>query len=231
MEKYSDSISSEVLAAYMAGNATADESKMILEAISDDAELREVMRISAMVDADLRGFSCQDDDFPMMRMAANCEDGAYCSMECEMNILSRRGIRYDEAELLAEAVKNGWQKEDGTALHNIGRHLERFGLRVTRKFDCTQEDIIAALDAGEDLIAAVDGGELLGDLISEAVEDQLLGEIPDHAVVILSYDKSENTIKIFDPDSANAEDTYPWNQFANAWKDSRGYLVRVGEGN
>ena len=48
-----NNISSEVLAAYLDGNATAQECQDVLGALALDAELREVLRISQLVDADL----------------------------------------------------------------------------------------------------------------------------------------------------------------------------------
>jgi hypothetical protein len=44
-------ISSEVLAAYLDGNATARETEQVISALSDDRDLRELMAISMAVDA------------------------------------------------------------------------------------------------------------------------------------------------------------------------------------
>ncbi len=45
-------ISSELLSAFLDGNATAAESYDILNALGDDAELREILRISQEIDAE-----------------------------------------------------------------------------------------------------------------------------------------------------------------------------------
>ena len=87
--------------------------------------------------------------------------------------------------------------------------------------------IANALEAKEYLIAAVDSGELTGDMAFEAQEDITVGEIPDHTVVVLSYNDQEKTITIYDPGSPNAEDTYPIEQFIDAWNDSKNYLVTI----
>ena len=224
-KKSVNNISAEVLAAFLDGNATAQESKEIINALTEDAELRELMHISQSVDTEL-GIIPQECDFiPMTAMAAICNEENYCCLECEKYILRKLNIEFNEEELLQNAVKNGWQKEEGTALHNVGRHLESKGLVVTRQYKATIEDILNALNETECVIVAVDGGELLGNRADETVEDLLVGQIPDHTVVILSLDEKKSTITIYDPDSSNAEDTYPIEQFKDAWNDSKNYLV------
>ena len=222
-----NTVSAELLAAYLDGNATEQESQMVLDALTEDAELRELMRISQSVDMDLGLQHKECEIIPMTAMAASCDEGCYCSLECEKYILRRLDVPFDEQQLLEEAIHRGWQKEEGTALHNVGRHLEGKGLIVARQYKCTIEDISSALENREYVIVAVDGGELIGDKRCELKEDILVGEIPDHTVVILSYDKMRQEITIFDPNSPNAEDTYPICQFEDAWTDSKNYLVTI----
>ena len=222
-----NTVSAEMLAAYLDGNATEQESQMVLDALAKDAELRELMRISQSVDMDLGLQQRECEIIPMTAMAASCDEGNYCSLECEKYILRKLDISFDEQQLLDDAIHRGWQKEEGTALHNVGRHLEGKGLIVARQYKCTTEDIASALENKEYVIAAVDGGELIGDKRCELKEDILVGEIPDHTVVILSYDKVRQEITIFEPNSPNAEDTYPIIQFVDAWNDSKNYLVTI----
>lgn len=220
-------VSAELLAVYLDGNATASESQMVLDALAEDAELRELMRISQSVDLDLDVLHKECEIIPMTAMAASCDEGCYCSLECEKYILRKLNIPFNEQQLLDDAIRNGWQKEEGTALHNVGRHLEEKGLVVTRQYKCTLEDIASALEDKESVIVAVDGGELIGDTNCELKEDILVGEIPDHTVVVLSYDEVKQEIILFDPNSPNAEDTYPIMLFGNAWNDSKNYLVTI----
>ena len=225
--KSENNISAEVLAAFLDGNTTAQESKEIFGALAEDAELRELMHISQSVDAEL-GLAPQECEFiPMTAMAATCSEANYCCLECEKYILRKLNIEFNEEELLQNAVKNGWQKEGGTALHNVGRHLENKGLVVTRQYNALIKDIANALDDNEYVIVAVDGGELLGNRTDEKIEDILIGQIPDHTVVVLSLDEKSNTITLFDPNSSNAEETYPIEQFKDAWNDSKNYLVTI----
>ena len=222
-----NTFSAEILAAFLDGNATAQESDCIIQSLAEDAQLRELMHISQAVDKELGLDTCSIEILPMTALAANCDDESHCSLECEKYVLGRIGVDFDEDSLLQDALRNGWQKKDGTALHNIGRHLENQGLNVTRRFKCTLEDIRTALAAGDHLIAAVDGGELIGDPVEELKEDILFGQIPDHTVVVLAYDVEKDMVTLFDPDSPNAEDSYPVSRFADAWADSKNYLVTI----
>lgn len=223
----SNDISSEAIAAFIEGHATAAESREILDSLVEDADLRDLMHISHKVDEELGEEKDTVDLIPMTAVAANCDEHNYCCLECEKFILNKRKIKFDEQEMLRRATENRWQKESGTALYNIGRQLEATGLIVTRQYHGTIKDIVEALKQGDDIIVAVDGGELTGDRLKEIYEDLYVGQIPDHAVVVLSCDEAKGVITIFDPDSEHKEDIYPISQFVDAWNDSKNYLVTI----
>ena len=226
-----NNIPPELLAAFLDGNATAQESTEILNALSQDASLRELLHISQSVDAELGMLPHECEVLPMTAMAATCNEENYCCLECEKYILRKFNVECDEQQMLQNAFANGWQKKQGTALHNIGRHLEDKGFVVTRQYKCTIENIASALEAGEQVIVAVDGGELLGNKSREMNEDVLLGRLPDHTVVVLSCDVKNGKITIYDPASSNAEDTYSVEQFEDAWNDSMNYSVTININN
>lgn len=226
-DKVINSASAEVIAAFLDGNATAEETQTLLTTLAEDAQLREILRVSQSVDAEL-GLTSQDCELiPMTAMAATCGEENYCSLECEKYILHERNIEFDEEDLLLHAVKNGWQKENGTALHNVGRHLEAAGLVVTRQYNASIDDIANALNDSDDVIVAVDGGELSDNRANEIFEDMVIGQIPDHTVVVLSLDMKDRTITIFDPNSSKTTDTYAIELFEDAWNDSKNYLVTI----
>ena len=77
-----NNISAEVLAAFLDGNATAQESKEILKALAEDAELRELMHISQSVDAEFSSTPQECEFLPMTAMAATCNEENYCCLEC-----------------------------------------------------------------------------------------------------------------------------------------------------
>lgn len=228
MKKVStNNISAEVLAAFIDGNATAQESNEIISALAEDAELRELLHISQSVDTDLQLLTQECEIIPMTAMAATCNEKSYCCLECEKYILRKLNIEFDEQQLLQDAIQNGWQKKEGTALHNVGRHLEAKGLVARRQYKATTEDIANALEENGNVIVAVDGGELLGNKNLEIMEDVVAGQMPDHTVVVLSIDIQKKTITVYDTNSSNAEDTYPIKEFTDAWNDSKNYLITI----
>ena len=97
-------LSDELIAAYLDGNATAAECLQVLQAMEHDAQLRERLRISLTVDAEMGLLLQQSHQLPTMAMAANCEEGSFCCLQCEKFILRRRAISYDEQQLLDNAV-------------------------------------------------------------------------------------------------------------------------------
>lgn len=117
--------------------------------------------------------------------------------------------------------------EDGTTLNNIGKCIESLGIKIEQRFNCNMQELAEALNAGKDIIVAVDGGELLDDRWSEILEDIFEGEKPDHSVVVLSCDIENDKVTVYDPNSENETDTYPVEQFLDAWNDSKNYMVSV----
>lgn len=219
--------STEMIAAYLDGHATPAECRLVLNALQHDEQLRELLQISLDVDAEMGLLAHQQNYLPMAALAADCGEDSYCCLECEKYIMRQHGIDYDEQQLLHDATCNGWLKENGTALHNVGRHLEAIGLVVVRQYEATIQDIAKALNKGDGVIVAVDGGELLGNQHIEQLEDAYIGAWPDHTVVVTNYNEEKEEITIFDPNSPNQEDTYRLSQFANAWADSKNYLVTI----
>ncbi len=218
-------ITEELLAAYLDGNATKEESLAILEALPHSPKLQDILSIALGVDRDLALGFHKTEILPVEAIAASSDNGNRCCIECEKFILTKRNIEFDDNEIATIAEENRWQGDNGTALHNIGRQLERYGLSTARRFKCTIADIISALAAGDDVIVAVDGGELIGDRELERKEDIFIGEIPDHTVVVVSCDIDKDTITLFDPNSPRTYDTYTIEQFLDAWDDSKNYMV------
>lgn len=225
--KSANNISDEMLAAFLDGNATAHETQAILDMLPEDDELRELLHISQSVDAELCMTQKETAQIPMTAVAASSPADNRCSLECEKYILNMFNVEFDETTLLDESVEQGWLSDAGTALHNIGRQLEGRGLHVTRQYNCNIGNIAEAIAGGECVIAAVDGGELLGDHDEEMHEDICIGEIPDHTVVVTSCDMENGTVSVFDPNSPNSEDTYPIEQFMDAWNDSQNFMLSV----
>lgn len=228
IRKVDEIVSDEMLAAFLDAKTSTDENRIIMDALVGDPELREFFHVINKVDTDMRRSMEGCEFLPMTAMAASCEEGAYCCLECEKFVLERLGIEYDEEKLMEDAVLGGWSEEDGMLLFNIGRHLESKGLTVSRNFNSSMSDIVKALEEGKGVIAAVDGGELLNNREEELLEDILIGPIPDHTVVVVSVDEENGLVGVYDPNSPKVKDIYPMHVFQDAWEDSKNYLVTAG---
>lgn len=121
------------------------ECRQVLLAMEHDAQLRELLQVSLLVDDEMGLQFCRTNHLPITAMAADCEEGSFCCLECEKFIMQQRGIAFDEQQLLDNALRQGWLNENGTALHNVGRHLEQAGIMVVRQYECSISDIVAAL--------------------------------------------------------------------------------------
>lgn len=165
---------------------------------------------------------------PMTAMAAEDRQNNLCAIRCEGIALRHFGFEVDDGELIEESRAEGWLRAEGTALHHIGKLSGRRGLNVAHRYDCSTDDILRALEKNQVVIAVVDGGELFGDPEWESMEDAIIGEIPDHAVVVTALDN--DSITILDPFTSQDADTYPLPQFLDAWADSSRNLVLISDG-
>ncbi len=217
------SISTEVIAAYLSGTATAAETQQVLDALAHDAELRETLAISLALDEELS----TEESLPMAAMAAQKEATNTCSIECELKVLKKFAVDLDMPTMLQEAQTLGVLTAEGTYLFNVGRLCEANGLVADRQYNRGMADIVQGLKNGDGVIAIVNGEGLSGSRTGQDAENIMEGGTPNHAVVIEDVDEKENTIILYDPNSPDAADTYPIQQFLDAWQDSQCYLVCV----
>lgn len=209
-----ESISDELLAAYLDGNTNEAETLEVLNALKEDLELQETLAIALQVKEEYS--QLESDALPMMKLAAESGDNI-CSVLCEASILHRREIPFDENEMLSLARKNHWLKAAGTPLHSIGQLLAHYGLMVTRKYDATLADIEKALALDNDVIVVVDSDKLYPEC--EDKEDA-----PNHAVVVTRIDT--NMVCIYDPLEFSTLNLQ-LSTFLRAWEESHHYMIRV----
>jgi hypothetical protein len=203
----------ELLAAYLEGNTTPDETLQVLQAIKTDPVIRETLNLALSLELEE-----EPETIPMMQMAA--ESGKnICGVMCEAYILRRRDIDFKENELLEIARENLWLKEKGTPLHSIGQLLVHEGLLVTRKYDATFDDIAKALRVDNDIIVALDRDKLYPELPDEE-------DAANHAVVVTAIDMERQTVTLYDPPQPSPRE-FPLSTFENAWNESQHYMVRV----
>ena len=208
-------ISDELLAAYLEGNTNEQETMDVLNAMKADPELREVLDIALKVDND----DCQikEDILPILQMAAKGGENV-CAVFCEIFILHRRGIPYNQEELLSSARLRGWLKSKGTPLFCIGNLLAYSGLMVSRRYDSTLSDIRRALQRDNDVVVGVDREKLYTEEID-------LEDSTNHAVVVTHI--NNDSVTVFDPYQEPYIYNIPIADFLNAWKESRNYMIQV----
>lgn len=208
-----NNISDELLAAYLEGNTNEAETLEVLNALKVDPELQETLDIALKVEDE----TAQTTDLPAMQIAA-LSDENICAVRCEMFILHRRGIPYDEEWLLNTARRKDWLKPEGTPLYCLGYLLAYSGLLVNRKYDSTIDDIQQALAMDNDVVVGVDREKLY----AEAVD---LEDLTNHAVVVTHIEK--DSITIFDPYEEPYISNIPLSDFLNAWKESHHYIIQI----
>lgn len=158
---------------------------------------------------------------------ATTSDGALCAIKCEEYILHVFGIHKTLEELRILASTKKWLKDDGVEMLDLGAIPEYYGLTVNKRAAAELADIITALQSGQQVIAAVDGGELIGNPAEEIAEDIVAGGVVDHCVVVLSVDKEDNTIALYDPAIGVIPLRVSIDVFMDAWEDSNKYLVTI----
>ena len=215
-------ITDEMLAAYLDGNATMEETVAILHAAEQDPDFREMLSL-AMDDVTSGRGARQE-----YAMVAKGATDNLCAIHCEQYVLQKFGITRSVEELMSLATEIGTLKEDGTPMEKLGALCEHLGLRVERVKKAYLQDIKNALAAGMEVIVAVDSGELYGDYLEEHVEDLFIGQIPDHSVVILSCD---DDIVCFDPIKGTHPVTVSEERFQDAWKDAEWFMVTITDNN
>lgn len=208
-----NNISDELLAAYLEGNTNEAETLEVLNALKADPELQKTLDIALKVEDE----TAQTTDLPAMQIAA-LSDENICAVRCEMFILHRRGIPYDEEWLLNTARRKDWLKPEGTPLYCLGYLLAYSGLLVNRKYDSTIDDIQQALAMDNDVVVGVDREKLY----AEAVD---LEDLTNHAVVVTHIEK--DSVTIFDPYEEPYISNIPLSDFLNAWKESHHYMIQI----
>ena len=228
-------VNEELLALFLEGKTTVEESAAILKASLYDTDIS-LLLDSAVSDGMLMSGGISQNpsvmsvskrcrvrslNLPVERLAAT-SDANDCVVKCEKYILYNRGYEADYQRLSDQAREKGWLEENGTPLFNIGRLLELDCLSVARRFGGTVEDIIRELDGGCSVIAALDGGRL-------REKNAHTTSVVDHAVVVLYIDVSGGYVEIYDPQSGAETDVCVLDDFMAAWELSRNFFVSVTE--
>ena len=212
-----DLISDELLAAYLDGNTSEEETKQVLQVLKKNKQLQEVLNVALQAEDVVSIIPLQSEDFPMLQMAALSGENV-CAVLCEIFILQRHHIPYHEEQLVNTAREKGWLKPEGTPLYCIGNLLVLSGLEVKRQYDSTINDLKLALEDDDDVVVGVDREKLYAD--ENDPED-----LTNHAVVVTAI--NDDYVTIFDPYKKPDIIDIPVTEFIDAWKESRFYMVRT----
>ena len=216
-----DIISDELLAAFLDGNTSKEETQQVLQALKSDKQLREVLDVALKTDKDttliLHNPTVSFEILPMLQKAAISGENI-CAVLCEIFILHRRQLPYDEEWLLNTARRKDWLKPEGTPLYCLGNLLAYSGMFVTRKYDSSLEDIEQAIKKDNDVVVGVDREKLYAEEVD-------LEDLTNHAVVVTHIEN--NIVTIFDPYEEPYISNIPLQDFLNAWKESHNYMIQV----
>ena len=217
-----DSISDELLAAYLEGNTDKEETKQILNALKTDKELQEVLEIALQTEEETPtalpiNTMFTTEVLPMLQKAAISGENI-CAVLCEIFILHRRQLPYDEEWLLNIARRKDWLKPEGTPLYCLGNLLAYSGMFVSRKYVSTLDDIERAIEKDNDVVVGVDREKLYAEEVD-------LEDLTNHAVVVTHV--TDDIVTIFDPYEAPYIVNIPLPNFLNAWKESQYYMIQV----
>lgn len=243
-------INTEILAAYAEGNVSPEEREAVrqflaanpdamqsvmfaMEESSVNDELRHeddnyIKNLATILDDIEQEPSSSWGTLPLTAMAAQNIIDNTCVIRCEGIALRHFGFNVSDEALLIRSQEEGWQKPEGTALHNIGRLAGSHGLGVSHRYECTIDDIRQALALDNIVIAAVDANELIGNYPTEKQKDITVGKTPNHVVIVESI--SKDTVTIIDSATPQQHDGYPLSQFLDAWDDSSRYLIVISDG-
>lgn len=214
-------ISDELLAAYLDGNTSKEETEQVLQALKADKHLQEVLDIALQTEEEATvmplNTTFSNEVIPMLQKAAISGENI-CAVLCEIFILHRRQLPYDEEWLLNTARRKDWLKPEGTPLYCLGNLLAYSGMFVSRKYDSTIEDIYHALKKDNDVVVGVDREKLYA-------EDVDLEDLTNHAVVVTHIEN--DMVTIFDPYEEPYISNIPLLDFLNAWKESQNYMIQV----
>ena len=221
-----DNISDEMLAAYLDGNATLDESKIISNANIDIPSFIQDIQLSSEI-AVPTDFSMDIDANPHMQSYADT-----CAIKSQQLILTDFGIPCTEEDLVQYSAEHGWYNGNGTSIEDVGNLLEDAGIQCTKQCDANIFNLISELSQGHKVIVGVDSGELWGNRFIEWLKDFFLGATPDHALLVTGIDTSDpNNIKVIvtDPGTGEAGKAYPLEQFMDAWSDASCYMCSTND--
>ena len=156
-----------------------------------------------------------------------------CAFQSQAIILREYGFDVTQDELAKTAKEQGWYVEGhGTPHNKLGKLLEYFGIDTTTSVGNNIFNLANELAQGHRILVKVDSGELWSPGLEEIIEDQLILEYSDHALLVVGLDTSNpNDVKVIvtDPGNGNTQYAYTEKEFMDAWKDSKCFMISTNK--
>lgn len=152
-----------------------------------------------------------------------------CAFQSQSIVLKEFGIDVSQEELMEVAKAQGWYVEGyGTPLDKVGKLLEHYNVPTTFTEGNNVFNLTNELAQGHRVIVTVDANELWHDGVLQDIKDAVIGETPNHALVVVGVDTSDpDDVKVIvtDPGNGNLQMAYSEKQFVDAWKDSNCFMA------
>ena len=156
-----------------------------------------------------------------------------CAFQSQALILKEYGFDVTQEDLVQIAKEQGWYVDGyGTPVDKVGKMLEHFGVDTSITEGNNIFNLTNELAQGHRVLVTVDSGELWSPGMGEKLEDLILGQRQDHALLVVGVDTSNpDDIKVIvtDPGNGNTQFAYSEEQFLNAWKDSNCFMAATNE--
>lgn len=155
-----------------------------------------------------------------------------CAIKCQELILNTFGKDVTEEQLRIEAMNMGiYRPMFGTGMAHMGDLLEAHGVHVAT-FDCAnQYTLMHELAQGHQVMVALDSNELWEPGILQRILDFLGLSGANHALIVSNIDTTnpdDIQVCVTDPGTGEVK-SYPFDQFADAWKDSNFHMIATTE--
>lgn len=156
-----------------------------------------------------------------------------CAFQSQALILREYGFDVKQEDLMQIAKEQGWYVEGyGTPEDKVGKLLEYYGLDTSITEGNNIFNLANELAQGHRILVTVDSGELWTPGLGEKLEDLLIGEQADHALLVVGVDTSNpSDVKVIvtDPGNGNTQYAYSEKEFMDAWKDSNCFMASTNE--
>lgn len=156
-----------------------------------------------------------------------------CAFQSQAIILREYGFDVKQEDLMQIAKEQGWYVEGyGTPEDKVGKLLEYYGLDTSITEGNNIFNLANELAQGHRVLVTVDSGELWAPGFGEKMEDLLIGEQADHALLVVGVDTSDpSDVKVIvtDPGNGNTQYAYSEKEFMDAWKDSNCFMASTNE--